>query len=1640
MTHAELLKAAGTIMDANYNPDPNPEPPVFSPSMESVLGKNPLGHGAPSSLPPAVEPPNPEVLAAQEPSKWDRWKNMVGGSNVAAYGLPIAGGLAAGAGIGYGANKLMGRKKKTKDEYLAEMLANGGEIEKGAGTPFDYLSEGIARGAKWGKGAVQAGAGTVMYPLYRGQQAIVEGVMGKNAPSAEAARAISDSWRKSRNAGGQDMIDYANPNISGFENNIKANINKQIPADQAPLLNGFSNYLDDNTSTGARIAVGGVAGKAVSAAKAAAPAIAGLTSAVGTANNYSKNLGKDVAVLSPEEKAQKARANALAALNMSEGEYSSFLANKQPASKVPQPGAPETMLASKPAPAPAPAQPTATPGVVASRPAPTVNATVKPAPAPTAGASADIPTFKQVAAPRATTPKPNIAMNTQQPKPGITAPKPIKKAGYKRAADVAPLVGKLFAARQTIHALHLRSKDYAEHVALDEFYTGILDLIDEFVEVYQGQYGLVEQAKSITVDTTADPVTYLKTLCGTIRKTREALGAEDTHLQNILDEMLGTSYRTIYKLENLGKGSKKAALLKAAGGLLTKQSGIGEGLGAAWDATRNTISDAGSYWGNKGRNAIEGASKGLQNAGYGAVKGVTNFGLRGLDKGLRAGANALYGKDDLPPVRQLPDVNITPNYTKPQYSTNTSGAQFGAGIDRGVNDLADQTIQGAQNLGERATTGALNKGYGAVQGATNFGLRMADKGIRAGADALYGKNDLPPVRQLPDIQLGTALRSMIPASVPNMIAAPMQAAPKPKGAKAALLKAAGGLLTKQAFGEGLGEAADATANYMRDLPWRWGNMLRRTGNAVTDTATNLKNNALPAIENTIGPRVASRYGKRFGGDGTWEPSPYSVQKTKTKRNLETNSTFFGDTGRAVDEWGAEKGRQVGDAMDYTVQGMRNVPRRLSNVGTDLGNVGRNIVPKMENVIVGGAAKRYGKRFGGDGSWDPVPYDVRPHTPLLEGAGYTNRPLGAYTGGGNAPAAADVMPSMQAPPLQNAQIGPAPGAQGGRPSYMPEDLGPQLTPEQRREQTLARVAAKSAPKPTTTAGTTGTTSTPPKPTSWGQTNYAEDLLGPKKPFGSAQPIAAPQNTPAAPTGWENIPTEARNKYQQNFDSGKTKLTQQQAMDHWNKNYAGNQAKQDNKMLSSWKPAMGSKPTNALAKAGSDLFAQNGLAAGYVGHLTGNEKRSCSNCGCKGMSAMPMPSSGKAKRYKPGKTKQANVLLNAGTHLFKRAVMMPGEEPQNPLDMAPQQPYNPINIAMPDMATGGAVGGSSYTDMASTAPVSTGGTGGSSGPMSSPETEHVPESFAPYAGEGPVAPAGPAMPGAPATAHGSPADSIAQFGKMQTEGVAGTPPKWNIDPAGDLGRGVAADDALKGSGVRDKAGNPVPQPVTPAGPLSRYHEQYRYYDSLENGTPEQRSDPAAANTAPGARPAPNIGRQGPVTQRGSVSSRGSTVTQRQQDNAAKMRDYYRRIEEEGNQIYTNIQAKQKRGVPLSPAEQSYADRRAQFGAGDAESKDINAFNKNRNADTAVIAQNGIADSLAANKPGVATTGTTSTPPAAPAPAPAAPAAGSPADSIAQFGKMKTDGIGGAPAAPMGPPAPPKPAAPAVAAKPKLPGPIG
>lgn len=120
---------------------------------------------------------------------------------------------------------------------------------------------------------------------------------------------------------------------------------------------------------------------------------------------------------------------------------------------------------------------------------------------------------------------------------------------YKNSKDVKGLVKKLFESRQVAHTAHLQTKSYAVHKALDEYYNDILDLTDKFVETYQGQYGILTGYEQVEPSVVSDIEGYLEDCAKIFSAGRESL--KDSHLQNIMDEIVALTYQTLYKLKNL---------------------------------------------------------------------------------------------------------------------------------------------------------------------------------------------------------------------------------------------------------------------------------------------------------------------------------------------------------------------------------------------------------------------------------------------------------------------------------------------------------------------------------------------------------------------------------------------------------------------------------------------------------------------------------------------------------------------------------------------------------------------------------------------------------------------------------------------------------------------------------------------------------------------------------------------------------------------------------------------------------------------------------------------------------------------------------------------------------------------------------
>jgi len=116
----------------------------------------------------------------------------------------------------------------------------------------------------------------------------------------------------------------------------------------------------------------------------------------------------------------------------------------------------------------------------------------------------------------------------------------------------ADFVGTLFLARDVAHSVHLNTRSFAKHSALNEFYDNIVELADKFAEAYQGKYSLIGPISLMSAKKTNNIVEFLESQAAEIEDMRyKVVDKTCTPLQNIIDEIMGQYYSTLYKLKYL---------------------------------------------------------------------------------------------------------------------------------------------------------------------------------------------------------------------------------------------------------------------------------------------------------------------------------------------------------------------------------------------------------------------------------------------------------------------------------------------------------------------------------------------------------------------------------------------------------------------------------------------------------------------------------------------------------------------------------------------------------------------------------------------------------------------------------------------------------------------------------------------------------------------------------------------------------------------------------------------------------------------------------------------------------------------------------------------------------------------------------
>lgn len=117
---------------------------------------------------------------------------------------------------------------------------------------------------------------------------------------------------------------------------------------------------------------------------------------------------------------------------------------------------------------------------------------------------------------------------------------------------IGRLIALLFFSREVAHREHLKTRSYAEHVTLNEFYDAIVGNADAIAEAYQGRNGIIEDIPVLTMDLTGGPVDKLEKILAAVEKIRyTAADKSDTAIQNLIDEAVAQFLSTLYKLNNL---------------------------------------------------------------------------------------------------------------------------------------------------------------------------------------------------------------------------------------------------------------------------------------------------------------------------------------------------------------------------------------------------------------------------------------------------------------------------------------------------------------------------------------------------------------------------------------------------------------------------------------------------------------------------------------------------------------------------------------------------------------------------------------------------------------------------------------------------------------------------------------------------------------------------------------------------------------------------------------------------------------------------------------------------------------------------------------------------------------------------------
>lgn len=122
-----------------------------------------------------------------------------------------------------------------------------------------------------------------------------------------------------------------------------------------------------------------------------------------------------------------------------------------------------------------------------------------------------------------------------------------------KANNIEEFFGTLQQATVEAWKEHLKTDKYSKHIALNEFYEDIVELVDTLIEDYMGIYGKVSDYKNIMTTEKIGAVEYLESLREMCKEAADDLfdDDDDSELLSDIDNILSLIDSTLYKLKEL---------------------------------------------------------------------------------------------------------------------------------------------------------------------------------------------------------------------------------------------------------------------------------------------------------------------------------------------------------------------------------------------------------------------------------------------------------------------------------------------------------------------------------------------------------------------------------------------------------------------------------------------------------------------------------------------------------------------------------------------------------------------------------------------------------------------------------------------------------------------------------------------------------------------------------------------------------------------------------------------------------------------------------------------------------------------------------------------------------------------------------